>query len=78
MIAALSIDLPVEVTNDRGQRVALRTLHAQGEAAYRDPFPFSLTLPSGKYTVSSPPDVSQTVHITAGKTSQVTLYSMCR
>ena len=31
-----------DITNDRGQRVARRILHARGQAAYRDPFPFSL------------------------------------
>jgi hypothetical protein len=76
-VAALNIALTVDITNDRGQRVARRILHARGQAAYRDPFPFSLTLPVGRYTVSSPPDVSQTVQIAPGKTSKVALVSMC-
>jgi len=77
-IAALKVALTVDIANDRGQRVARRILHASGQAAYRDPLPFSLGLPVGRYTVSSPPDVSQTVQITAGKTSQVALISLCQ
>jgi hypothetical protein len=75
-IAALNIALTVDITNDRGQQVARRILHAKGQAAAH-PLPFSLTLPVGRYTVSSPPDASQTVQIAAGKTSQVAIVDTC-
>jgi hypothetical protein len=76
-IAALNVALTVDVANNRGQRVARRVLHARGQAAYRGPLPFSLSLPVGRYTVSSPTNGSQTVQITAGKTSRVALVSHC-
>lgn len=75
-IGALNVTLTVDIVNDRGQRVARRILRASGQAALNGQ-PFSLTLPVGRYTVSSPPDAPQSVQITAHKTSRVELIGIC-
>jgi hypothetical protein len=71
-----NVTVEVDISDSHGQRVARRMLHANGKAAY-GPIPFSLTLPVGRYTASTPADNAQTVQVSAGHNSTVTLINSC-